>query len=184
MRHKEVDVECIQSYPYNDRSIMGGRYSPSNAELIQGLRAAARKVGGTPTVAQAVASGKLAGCISLYIKRFGGWGDACEAAGIQRSKLARKLQSDRELIDDLVAEAKRRGHMPTTTSLEKSRTLSSSDVYYRRFNCRNIDGLTRLVVRWLREAGESALAGAIEEDLERRIAIRRRRKARSQNSTK
>lgn len=157
---------------------MGERnLGPSNAELIRGLQEAAREVGGIPTRAEAVETGKLSASVALYCKRFGGWGNACEAAGLGRTrKQARGRQTDQMLIDAMLAEVRRIKRVPGVTTIKRSPTLAGVEAYYARFNCRNMDAFTRVVVGWLRNAGEMALADKIEKDLERRIANHPRRR--------
>jgi len=103
----------------------------SNADLIDALQELADELGESPTTRQMNEHGRY--WSKAYRDRFGSWGDALDAAGLDPIDYnADRRVSDADLLDELERLADAVGGRPTTTQMNEKGAYSP-ETYWRHF---------------------------------------------------
>lgn len=133
----------------------GLRRRYSNDEILEELRAAAERLGRSPTMREFAADGEARVHPQTVIEHFGTWNAAKRAAGL----MPRRFLTRDDLLSQLRALGEELGRTPRTSDLaERRRTMPSSSTYTHTFGS---------LANALREAGFDVPQG--EERLERAI---------------
>ena len=103
----------------------------TDEDLIQALQELAEEVGRVPTVKDLERS-KHKPSHSTYMKRFGNWHNALEAAGFG-NKSRFRVYTDAELLDNLRKITVELGYLPEKVDVIKTMPIPSLDVYIMRF---------------------------------------------------
>jgi hypothetical protein len=144
-----IDPEELQSF----RSAIRKRYS--DEQILEELRAHARRVGRSPTMKEFAADPETHVHPQTVIEHFGTWNAAKRAAGL----VPRRFATREELLEVLRALGAELGRMPTARDLDERRgRMPSKSLYWHTFGSLSAA---------LREAGYDVAVG--EERLERAV---------------
>jgi hypothetical protein len=136
------------------RAGMRKRYS--DEQLLDELRACARRIGRSPTMRELAADEECAVHPQTLVERFGSWNNAKRAAGL----VPRRFATREELLSVLRSLGEELGRTPTARDLDERRgTLPSKSLYWHTFGS---------LADALREAGFDVPAK--DERLERAVA--------------
>ncbi|MFQ6009650.1 MAG: homing endonuclease associated repeat-containing protein [Candidatus Aenigmatarchaeota archaeon] len=108
----------------------------SKEELIEYLQKKAEELGRTPTT-EDIKADKSMPNPSTYIKWFGSYNKALEAAGIELNRDFKHEYSEQELIELLQNKAKELGKTPSKREIDRDKSMPRSSTYMRKFGSWN-----------------------------------------------
>jgi len=145
----EIDPQALAAFQAGIRR----RYS--DEQILEALRASARRLGRSPTMKEFAADPEATMHPQTVIDHFGTWNAAKRAAGL----LPRRFATREELMAELRRLGEELGRTPTTRDLDERRgTMPSKSLYWHTFGS---------LAAALREAGYDVATG--EERLERAL---------------
>jgi Homing endonuclease associated repeat len=141
----------------------GLRRRYSDDEILDQLRAAARRLGRSPTMREFAQDPDARVHPQTVIEHFGTWNAAKRAAGL----VPRRFLTDEELLEQLRRLGEEIGRTPAARDLDARRSLPSTSLYAHRFGS---------LANALRAAGFEVLQGEerLERAIEQGVALARR----------